>query len=299
MTAQGRPTLINAGDDMTPTERTRTLAVPRGSHTLAATVTAPPTAAAPWLIFSNSLMTDLGIWDAQAEILSKRFGILRYDQVGHGGSERPASTVNFDILGADLLAVMDAAGVDRAVGIGLSMGVPTMLAAHAAQPQRFTALVLSDGQSRTAPGGGGAWADRIAAAERDGMSAFAQATADRWLTESAGPECRARLIDMIAATPFEGFRACARALMDYDYSDRLRHIDIPVLLIAGQQDGAMPEGMATKLKPEIAGSEMVVIPDAGHVPCFEQPAAFNAALDRFLSRIGDAALRGGPELNVK
>jgi 3-oxoadipate enol-lactonase len=52
--------------------------------------------------------------------------------------------------------------------------------------------------------------------------------------------------------------------------------------VVGAQDGAMPEGMATKLKPAIARSEMHVIDEAGHIPCFERPDAFTAILSRFL-----------------
>jgi 3-oxoadipate enol-lactonase len=114
------------------------------------------------------------------------------------------------------------------------------------------------------------------------MDAFAAATADRWLTGATGPEARARLFEMIAVTPFEGFRACATALMNYDYADELARIVCPTLLVVGAQDGAMPEGMATKLKPAIARSEMHVIDEAGHIPCFEQPDAFTAILSRFL-----------------
>ncbi|MEP6147509.1 MAG: alpha/beta hydrolase, partial [Nisaea sp.] len=65
----------------------------------------------------------------------------------------------------------------------------------------------------------------------------------------------------------------------------LKNIQRPTLLIAGAEDGAMPTGMASKLKPAIAGAVMHVIPEAGHVPCFEQPDAFTAVLNEFLTKI--------------
>lgn len=268
----------------------KTVTVSRDGRDLHAEAVPPESDRAPWLVFGNSLVTDLTIWDAQAEALQGRYGILRYDQAGHGGSDVPDKPVDFDMLGEDLLAVMDAAGVERAVYIGLSMGVPTGLAAHRRSADRFLALVFSDGQARTAPGGAAGWADRIEMARSAGMDAFAAATVDRWLTESASPEMRSRLARMIAATPFAGFEACATALMDYDYVDDLARITCPTLLIAGAEDGAMPEGMATKLKPAIAGSQMHVIANAGHVPCFEQPEVFTAILSDFLAKtFGDAS----------
>jgi len=270
---------------MKGTSGTQALRVARNGYDLHAEALAPENAAAPWIVFGNSLVTDLTIWDAQAAALAGKYGILRYDQAGHGRSGQPKAQVNFDDLGDDLLAVMDAAGIDRAIYVGLSMGVPTGLAAHRRAAGRFAALVFSDGQARTAPGGAAGWAERIAGAEKSGMADFAAETAARWLAAASGPETRARLIDMISATSFEGFRTCATALMDYDYVEELPRIGCPTLLIAGAEDGAMPDGMASKLKPAIAGATMQVIPEAGHVPCYEQPAAFTAALGEFLAKI--------------
>lgn len=262
--------------------------VARSSYDLHAELMPPASDHAPWVVFGNSLVTDLTIWDTQLSALVGRYGILRYDQAGHGRSGVPSATLDFDDLGRDLLAVMDAAGVSRAIYVGLSMGVPTGLAAHKLAADRFSALVFSDGQAKTAPGGGAAWAERIEGARATGMDAFAIDTAKRWLTDGVASERRARLTGMIAATPFEGFEICANALKDYDYTAELARIDCPTLLIAGAQDGAMPESMATRLRPAIAGSDLHIIEGAGHVPCFEQPEAFSAILTRFL----DAACAG-------
>lgn len=260
----------------------RALSVPRDGYTLHAEAIPPASNDAHWLVFGNSLVTDLSIWKTQVDALAGLYGILRYDQAGHGQSSVPQAAVDFDDLGGDLLAVMDAAGLRRATYVGLSMGVPTGLAAHRQAADRFPALVFSDGQARTAPGGAASWAERIDGARASGMDVFAEETADRWLTESASAAQRADLTAMIAATPFEGFEACATALKHYDYADELARIACPVLLVAGGGDGAMPDSMATKLKPAIAGAEMQVIDGAGHVPCFEQPEAFTALLSRFL-----------------
>ena len=265
-----------------PAPSFRTTKVSRGEYHLHAEATPPVAGDAPWVVFGNSLVTDLSIWDAQVKALAGRYGILRYDQAGHGQSGMPTGPMNFDDLGGDLLAVMDAADVDRAIYVGLSMGVPTGLAAHKLSADRFIALVFSDGQAKTAPGGAAGWTEHIEGARTSGMDAFAAATAQRWMTNATGPEMRARLTKMIAATSFEGFALCATVLKDYDYVAELAQIACPTLLIAGAEDGAMPKGMETKLKPAIAGSQMHMIDNAGHVPCFEQPGAFTAVLSDFL-----------------
>ena len=262
-----------------------TLRVPRDGYALHAVAQAPGDPGAPLLVFSNSLLTDLSLWDAQAAALTGAYGVLRYDQAGHGQSQQPAGPVDFDTLGADLLAVMEAAGVHKAVCVGLSRGVPTALAAYRLAPARFTALVLCDGQACTGPGGAAAWAERIGGARASGMRAWAEATAGRWLTATVDAATRQRLTAMIGATPFAGFALCATALMRYDYTDVPGRISCPTLLIAGAEDGALPVTMATTLCPAIAGAQMHVIPQAGHVPCLEQPAAFTEALRGFLSTL--------------
>lgn len=237
-----------------------------------------------WLTFGNSLLTDLSIWDAQAATFAGRYGILRYDQHGHGRSDAPAGSVDFHRLGGDLLAVLDAAGIGECVYVGLSMGVPTALAASAAAPERFRALVLVDGQPRTAPGGGTVWAGRIAEARAD-FGAFTDAAAARWLTADASPQAHARLVATMRATPFAGFEACATALGDFDLSAGLARIGCPVLCVAGAEDGAMPGTMARALAAVIPGARIEVIAGAGHVPCFERPDRFDAVLADFLAEL--------------
>ena len=51
---------------------------------------------APWIIFSNSLITNLSMWDDQAAALKNEFRVLRYDQRGHGGTDAPAGKYSFD-----------------------------------------------------------------------------------------------------------------------------------------------------------------------------------------------------------
>lgn len=240
-----------------------------------------------WIVFSNSLMTDLEIWNDQVAALRSGYNILRYDQPGHGGSSVPSGPVDFDLLGGCLVGLLDQLGVSRSVAVGLSMGVPTVLAAYRAQPSRFAALVVVDGQCRTAAGGRQTWEDRIAFVERHGMAKMGDATVERWLQPPARIDERgARLRAMIAATPPAGFIACAHALQDYDLSDALDGLDVPLLAVAGALDGAMPETMR-KIFSNLPGARFRQIDDAGHVPNLEEPTRFNVELMTFLLQISN------------
>ncbi|NIM21904.1 MAG: alpha/beta fold hydrolase, partial [Candidatus Latescibacteria bacterium] len=77
---------------------------------------------APWLIFSNSLATDVSMWDDQVAALKAKFRVLTYDQRGHGRTEVPGGAYNFDILAADVIGLMDELRIERAHFCGLSMG---------------------------------------------------------------------------------------------------------------------------------------------------------------------------------
>lgn len=241
-------------------------------------------AGAPWLLLSNSLMTDLTLWDAQVAAWSGRFRILRYDQRGHGGSGLTDTPATLDQLVADALALLDHFGIATASVGGVSMGAATVLGLAGRHPDRVTRVLASDGQAKTAPGGAQGWHDRIAFARTNGMPAVVAATVPRWFRpgfiEDGNADYR-RALAMMGSTTLDGYVAGATALTNYDFEADLPSIRVPVLLVAGAQDGAMPATMRA-LQPRIVGSRFQEIPDAGHLPNLEQPDAFNAIAGAFL-----------------
>ena len=99
---------------------------------------------APWLILSNSLLTNLSMWDDQVATLARSFRILRYDQRGHGDTEATAGDYSFDLLVADIIALIDMLGIGRAHFCGLSMGGMTALFLAQRHPQRFDRIIACD-----------------------------------------------------------------------------------------------------------------------------------------------------------
>ena len=106
---------------------------------------------APVLVLSNSLGTNLGMWDDQASVLRELFRLLRYDQRGHGDSPVPSGPYKIEDLGLDLLALLDRLEIEHASFCGLSIGglVGMWLASEA--PERVDRLVLCCTASRFAP----------------------------------------------------------------------------------------------------------------------------------------------------
>jgi len=113
--------------------------------------------AGPWLVLSNSLATDLSMWEEQAKDFSSSFRVLRYDQRGHGKTEAPAGRYSFDLLIADALALMDALDIERANVCGLSMGGATALGLAQRHPGRIARAIVADSGCASTPQSAQQW----------------------------------------------------------------------------------------------------------------------------------------------
>lgn len=243
---------------------------------------------APWLVFSNSLMTNLSMWDAQVETFGAHFRILRYDQRGHGLTQVPPAAANFDQLSGDLLALIDKFAIARALIVGVSMGGSTALRLASEHPGRVAGVVAADCQWCSPDTAVAQWDERIALARNDGMLALVEPTINRWFTPAFvadGSPALHEVRKMIASTPVEGLVACASALQRYDLRPAVRSIRVPVCFIVGERDGVMPAVMA-EMHRAVPASTWVAIPEAGHLPNVERPAAFGAAVASFCASIG-------------
>jgi 3-oxoadipate enol-lactonase len=238
---------------------------------------------APVLMFSNSLSSNLSMWDAQAEALKGQYRIVRYDSRGHGKSVADKAPYSIAQLGADALAIMDALKLERVHWCGLSKGgmVGQWLLTHHAH--RIGKAVLANTAAQMPPPE--LWNGRIRNVSQNGMAAIVDATIDRWFTkrfQAAAPVEIARVKKMIAATPAEGYCGCCAAIRDMDQRDAIRSITNPVVLISGAHDPATTPAMMLDMRERIPGSRWTSL-DASHISNIEQPEAFTAALKGFLA----------------
>jgi len=239
---------------------------------------------APWLVFSNSLATNLSMWDEQAAALNKSFRILRYDHRGHGRTEATDGRYNFDLLVADVVGLFDALSIKRAHFVGISMGGMTGLALVPKHPDRVDRLVVCDCGPASSPASAQQWEERIAIAQKDGIEPLVDATARRWFPPEFienNPAVFQKACDMIRKTPVKGFIGCAGALANYDLRPGLPGINAPTLLIVGTKDATVPGIKA--INAAIPGSKLVELEGAGHLSNLEQPGNFTGALQQFLS----------------
>jgi len=226
-------------------------------------------------------ITDSTIWDRLLPLLGDR-RLVRFDRRGFGQS--PIATEEFQAM-ADLVAVLDHLGADRAHLVGNSMGGETSLALAVSTPQRVASMTL------LCPGiGGYPWPDPTADEQDlyDRYRAAQQAKDVGTLVEiGLGEWCRCgaddHLSDQMRRTTEVGFVQDDLEQPNPEQWDRLDSLDLPTTVIAGERDPADSLRASLDLAEKITGAELVRL-DVDHLPQYRDPDAVAAAVLRTVSR---------------
>jgi pimeloyl-ACP methyl ester carboxylesterase len=235
----------------------------------------------PVILLTHGYSATSQMWRGQIEPLSRRHKLVLWDMRGHGRSDDPADPAAYSEAAtiADMAALLDAVGADRAVVGGLSLGGYMSLAFHRKHSRRVRALLIID----TGPG------FRKEAA-RDAWNQRALETARSFETEGLS-RLKSRSKEMATSVHRNalGLARAARGMLtqrDASVIDSLPAIAVPSLVVVGAEDKpflAAADYMAAK----IPGALKVVVPAAGHAVNLDQPEAFNAAIARFLDTVAE------------
>jgi len=237
---------------------------------------------APVLMLSNSLGTNLHMWDEQVAPFTRHFRLVRYDRRGHGKSSVPKGPYSMDRLGRDVLAILDGLGIERIHWCGLSMGgmVGMWLGAHAAN--RIDKLILSN-TSCYFPDKA-MWNGRIKLVREKGLAAVVDANMERWFTKEfreRSPEAINRIRDMFLATNVEGYVGCGEAIRDMDHRPLLAKISAPTLVIAGRHDPATTLEAGEFIAQHMPNATLAVL-NTAHIANMEQPKVYADTVLGFL-----------------
>jgi 3-oxoadipate enol-lactonase len=238
---------------------------------------------APVVVLSNSLGTNLGMWDEQLSALTQRFRVLRYDQRGHGSSSVTPGPYTIAQLGRDVLGLLEALKIQRVHFCGLSMGGMTgmWLAVNAAD--RIDRLVLANTTPKI--GTPEVYDARIETVRKGGLAVVADAVIERWFTQNfraRSPGAVARIRAMLMTTPAEGYMGACGAIRDMDQRETIRSIRNPTLVISGTHDVATPPADGRRIAESIAGARYAEL-DASHISNIEASERFTAELTAFLA----------------
>jgi 3-oxoadipate enol-lactonase len=242
------------------------------------------------LLLVPGLGADLRIWACQRLVFGRRHRCIALDNRGAGRSGKPAGPYSVVQMADDCLAVLDAAGIERADVLGYSMGSYAAQALAVLHPERVRSLVLAGTACRHHQ-----W-------RRDLLAGWAEVAAQRGVHVMArrafpwllGPRNARRfglwvslLWPVFLQQPAHAFIAQVEALLDVpdDARDRLTEIAAPTLVLTGTDDRLTPPGEAQELAGYIPGARFAAIPGAGHGLMFEAAPDFNEAVLRFLSEV--------------
>jgi pimeloyl-ACP methyl ester carboxylesterase len=217
--------------------------------------------------------------------LSDQFHVVAWDAPGAGASSDPPKQFTITDWAHCLAGFLDAVGIDRAFILGLSWGGMLAQELYRLDRARVVGLILCD----TYAGWKGslsaeACEKRLERCVSD-SSLSGEEFALRWAPEMFTKDVSHELIDEMSGIFREfhphGFRLMAKSLADTDTTDVLASIEVPTLLIWGDDDRRSPNNIAERFRAAIPNAEFVVLSNAGHVSNMEQPDAFNSEVRRF------------------
>lgn len=242
----------------------------------------------PAVIFLHGIGGDGTSWLPELDTMSGRCRAVAWDMPGYGGS--PAlPEMTFPALAGALRDLLGKLEVERAHLVGHSIGGMVALEFAARFPERVASLVLY----ATSPAFGkpdGDWQRdflkaRLApldAGKR--MAELAPSIVESLVGDSPDTDGIARATAAMARVPEAAYRAAMQCLVTFDRRDALAGLAVPTLVMAGEHDDNAPAAMMERMAGKIPGARYQVIPGAGHLAHFEQPAAFRAALDAFFEQ---------------
>lgn len=237
---------------------------------------------APVLVLSNSLGTNLEMWNRQAPRFIERFRVLRYDSRGHGQSLVTPAPYTIERLARDAIALLESLQIERAHFCGLSMGgmIGMWIGIHA--PERAGKLVLCNTAALIGPPE--RWDARIEDVRKGGLETIVSSVIERWFTPSfreRAPDAVEPIRQMLVKTNAEGYIACCQAIRDTDLRGEVSKIRLPTLVITGAHDPATPPEDGRFIASKIQGARYVEL-NAAHISNVEAQEQFTAEVMSFL-----------------
>lgn len=235
----------------------------------------------PLAVFVHGFPLDHSLWLDQLSGLGHVRRCVAVDLRGFGKSDPTVqSSLTMEMLADDVAGVIEALGADQADIVCLSMGGYVALALYELRPGVVRSLTLmgtrSGADSREARANRDAMADRLLDRGRD---AIATELAGSLLGRQPSRRAQARLRSMIEATRYETFIAALQGMKERpDRTALLRSIDVPALVLGGDEDTLIPAADTRALAEAIPGARTSIIAGAGHLPPIEQPDRVNQAL---------------------
>ena len=233
------------------------------------------------VVLLHSLGADGRMWNGCLKRLVDEYRVIVPDSRGHGASG-PATTASVELWTSDLKRVLDAAAVDAAVLVGVSLGGIQALAFAAQYPSRVSALAVADSFVALPPE---VARDRIRRLNDQTINNTMDEFADQYVADTferpfpPGAEAVRRAIADMDST---SYRTALEACFGVQIEDLLALIEVPTVVMWGDRDTKTPRTLSENIAAGLKDSRLVTIPAAGHLSCVDNPEGF---VDEFMTFI--------------
>lgn len=237
----------------------------------------------PAIIFSNSLGTDHGMWQAQVAAFSQDYFVICYDTRGHGKSAVIENSTLSD-LANDVIDILDHFKIEKAHFCGISMGGITGLQLGLTAPQRFLSITIANSAAKI--GQEAAWLTRADAVEAQGLADIVSTTHTRWFSDKFDyihDSVAQQTIQSLSVTPPKGYAASCRALAHADLREQIATIKVPYLALCGGLDPVTTVADGKFMQAHMPNCEIAVV-EASHLSNIEAPQQFNQVFAEFIAK---------------
>jgi pimeloyl-ACP methyl ester carboxylesterase len=225
----------------------------------------------------------------QMDALAESRTVIAWDAPGYGASSDPGDDWLMADYAATLAGFLNALGLEQVALLGQSWGGVLAQMFIGSNPERVTALILSDtsmgGRSQPDAERLTSLNARLAALESMSPAEMAAARAPAIVGPNPSADVLAEAEAMMAQIRPTGYRRAAIALAEADTRPVHSTISVPTLIITGEHDGIVPPGTGAALQAAIRGAQLVTIAGVGHLSGQEDPATYNAELREFLEQV--------------
>jgi 3-oxoadipate enol-lactonase len=235
------------------------------------------------IIFLHGVGSDKSVWHPQLGHFGKSRRAIAFDYPGYGDSDPAPEGTTRDDYAEAIHSAMHALGISQAHICGLSLGGVVAIALCDAVPNHCASLILAD--TFAVHPDGEAIYQRGVAGSSD-LPAMAEARVDVLIAPPADPAIRSEVVETMARIDPAAYRIGAKAVWLADQRDRAAAIRVPTLVVCGTEDIPTPPALSNELHAMIAGSQLAMIPNAGHLTNLEQPDAFNRLIEEFIQPLG-------------
>ena len=245
----------------------------------------------PTLLLIHGFPLSSQMWDPQLDDIAEFARVIAPDLRGHGQSDSVPGPYSIPQLADDCADLLDHLNVATPfVVCGLSMGGYIALEFYRRYPEQVAGLILAATRAGADSVEGKAGRDKAAElAKNEGATAVSSGMLSKMLAPenyASDEELVEYVEDVMSTASLNGVVGALAAMRDrVDSTPMLSEINVPVLIIHGADDQLIPVAEAEAMHQAIPNSELVIVPDAGHLPNLEQPDIFHDAVIDFLEEL--------------